>query len=450
MLLLMPCGFHLAETVDEWARHAAPAGTAELAAVRRGQVFALDGSAYFSRPGPRVIDGIELLAEIFDPGRLRRGRSARVLDAGRGLSRAPRCRSARPSTACGAARRTPAAAPDDLEGWAQLCPDCVGKAGDNGFLRFRLHQALTERAAAGGGTAASTAAELAGARTAATATAPAAVRRRPRRRAARLLRGAGRRVRRLVPAPRPLRARARPRRGLERRARCRRPLARRPADPRRDRGARRRDRLVVAAPRGEGRAVAVRRAPAPRSSGRASGWSPMACGPTSTCATPGPSRIGTVDAVFTGFWLSHVPRDRLAAFLGSSGAGSSPAAPSPSSIRGPTRSRAPPTIRPRPTTSRSAASTTAASSRSSRSTTSRRSSRPRCSTPGSSRPSVTTTGRFFLTGTARAGGTGTRLTGAPGRRPEAPHGPGTAPAPGYTPRRCPPWRSPRSRPSAPA
>ena len=39
--------------------------------------------------------------------------------------------------------------PDDLEGWAQLCPDCVGKAGDNGFLRFRLRQALKERAAAG-------------------------------------------------------------------------------------------------------------------------------------------------------------------------------------------------------------------------------------------------------------------------------------------------------------
>ena len=37
---------------------------------------------------------------------------------------------------------------DDLEGWAQLCPDCVGRAGDNGFLRFRLRQALTERAAA--------------------------------------------------------------------------------------------------------------------------------------------------------------------------------------------------------------------------------------------------------------------------------------------------------------
>lgn len=39
---------------------------------------------------------------------------------------------------------------EDLEGWAQLCPDCVGKAGDNGFLRFRLRQALTERATAAG------------------------------------------------------------------------------------------------------------------------------------------------------------------------------------------------------------------------------------------------------------------------------------------------------------
>jgi hypothetical protein len=37
---------------------------------------------------------------------------------------------------------------DDLEGWAQLCSECVGKAGDNGFLRFRLRQALEERGAA--------------------------------------------------------------------------------------------------------------------------------------------------------------------------------------------------------------------------------------------------------------------------------------------------------------
>ena len=67
MLVLMPCGFHLTETVAEWERTPKPAFWRELEAVRRGQVFAVDGSAYFSRPGPRVIDGIGLLAEIFDP-----------------------------------------------------------------------------------------------------------------------------------------------------------------------------------------------------------------------------------------------------------------------------------------------------------------------------------------------------------------------------------------------
>ena len=36
---------------------------------------------------------------------------------------------------------------DDLGGWAQLCPDCLGKAGDNGFLRARLKAALAERSA---------------------------------------------------------------------------------------------------------------------------------------------------------------------------------------------------------------------------------------------------------------------------------------------------------------
>ncbi|HEX5823172.1 MAG TPA: hypothetical protein VFY18_01825, partial [Candidatus Limnocylindrales bacterium] len=37
--------------------------------------------------------------------------------------------------------------PDDLEGFARLCPDCLGKAGDNEFLRFRLRAALEARAA---------------------------------------------------------------------------------------------------------------------------------------------------------------------------------------------------------------------------------------------------------------------------------------------------------------
>jgi len=39
---------------------------------------------------------------------------------------------------------------DDLEGWAQLCPDCLGKAGDNPFLRFRLRDAIVARGAGSG------------------------------------------------------------------------------------------------------------------------------------------------------------------------------------------------------------------------------------------------------------------------------------------------------------
>ncbi len=40
-------------------------------------------------------------------------------------------------------------APSDLEGWAQLCPTCLGKAGTNEFLRARLRTALAERGRAG-------------------------------------------------------------------------------------------------------------------------------------------------------------------------------------------------------------------------------------------------------------------------------------------------------------
>lgn len=67
MLFLLPCGFHLGDTVREWGRVRRPAWLDDLPAIRRGALFALDGSSYFSRPGPRVIDGIELLAEIMDP-----------------------------------------------------------------------------------------------------------------------------------------------------------------------------------------------------------------------------------------------------------------------------------------------------------------------------------------------------------------------------------------------
>ena len=83
MLLVMPRATDLAGTLAAWAGVSRPAGWGEMHAVRRGQVFALDAAAYFGNAGPGVIDGIELLAELFDPRRLRRRRAARRLGAGR-------------------------------------------------------------------------------------------------------------------------------------------------------------------------------------------------------------------------------------------------------------------------------------------------------------------------------------------------------------------------------
>ncbi len=69
-LMLIPCGFDASRTADEWraGRATRPAWLDDLAAVRDGEVYALDGSAYFSRPGPRVVDGVALLADLLDPG----------------------------------------------------------------------------------------------------------------------------------------------------------------------------------------------------------------------------------------------------------------------------------------------------------------------------------------------------------------------------------------------
>ena len=67
MLLLVPHGMHLGEVTRAWSATPRPPFWSEIQAVRLGRVLALDASAYFSRPGPRVIDGIEILAEIFDP-----------------------------------------------------------------------------------------------------------------------------------------------------------------------------------------------------------------------------------------------------------------------------------------------------------------------------------------------------------------------------------------------
>lgn len=67
VLVLMPSGHHLSETVRAWEATPRPVEWADLRAVREGRVYAVDASAHFSRPGPRVVDGIEVLSELFDP-----------------------------------------------------------------------------------------------------------------------------------------------------------------------------------------------------------------------------------------------------------------------------------------------------------------------------------------------------------------------------------------------
>jgi iron complex transport system substrate-binding protein len=68
VIVVTPCGFDLPRTVDE-ARRVLPGRTGweALPAVRQGRVYAVDGNAYFSRPGPRIVDSLELLAELIHP-----------------------------------------------------------------------------------------------------------------------------------------------------------------------------------------------------------------------------------------------------------------------------------------------------------------------------------------------------------------------------------------------
>ena len=64
VILLMPCGFDLRRTVKESTPLRRLEGWDDLAAVKAGNVYALNGNAYFSRPGPRLVNGLEILARI--------------------------------------------------------------------------------------------------------------------------------------------------------------------------------------------------------------------------------------------------------------------------------------------------------------------------------------------------------------------------------------------------
>lgn len=67
VLIIMPCGFSIARAKRELDCLITKPGWTDLPAVRHGNVCVVDASAYFSRPGPRLIDGVEILAACLFP-----------------------------------------------------------------------------------------------------------------------------------------------------------------------------------------------------------------------------------------------------------------------------------------------------------------------------------------------------------------------------------------------
>lgn len=67
VVILMPCGFDVERAVREMPLLTRLPGWLDLPAVQRGQVYAVNATAYFSRSGPRLVDGLELLAKILHP-----------------------------------------------------------------------------------------------------------------------------------------------------------------------------------------------------------------------------------------------------------------------------------------------------------------------------------------------------------------------------------------------
>jgi iron complex transport system substrate-binding protein len=67
VIVFMPCGYYLEEAADEATTLFANPDFASTPAARGGNVFAVDATSFFSRPGPRIVDGLEILAWAVHP-----------------------------------------------------------------------------------------------------------------------------------------------------------------------------------------------------------------------------------------------------------------------------------------------------------------------------------------------------------------------------------------------
>jgi iron complex transport system substrate-binding protein len=63
----MPCGFDIARVRQEMSPLLDKPQWPDLKAVRNGRVFLIDGRQYFNRPGPRLVESAEILAELLHP-----------------------------------------------------------------------------------------------------------------------------------------------------------------------------------------------------------------------------------------------------------------------------------------------------------------------------------------------------------------------------------------------
>jgi iron complex transport system substrate-binding protein len=73
VIVLMPCGYDLARTKQDVPLLAGRPGWGQLRAVRSGRVVVTDGNQYFNRPGPRLVESLEILAEVLHPQAFRFG-----------------------------------------------------------------------------------------------------------------------------------------------------------------------------------------------------------------------------------------------------------------------------------------------------------------------------------------------------------------------------------------
>jgi iron complex transport system substrate-binding protein len=70
VFVVMPCGYHLEEVVREFRGLHFPPTLYDVPAFETGRIYAVDASSHFSRPGPRLAAGVEVLAQILHPDRI--------------------------------------------------------------------------------------------------------------------------------------------------------------------------------------------------------------------------------------------------------------------------------------------------------------------------------------------------------------------------------------------